>query len=349
MSQGVSFFFGTGQADTTNHGTQNPADPEMEKKQVPESMRPKSLEPSNYLETIGTYKPKFPQAGHYEVCQKRIRAWKDGMMLLDTERAIHVWENTFFPTIYVPKSSLFDREGKGPPLKRCGDSDRNMHLIKFLFLHELADYVQADWGLVVKNKYIGDVIVIVEGRLKDYIRIPFKAVDEWREHEDVIHGFPRDPYKAMSVNQCSRAVEIQIGPDKFESDQAVILSQKGYPPRYYFNRDIFKLKLPSGQRLAAKDPRKNGKTFFCPYKGQAEKLNFHPRYFDMILHGKEYVNICWRFTHPPPEVLEIKDRFCFSNRMLKSISVDGTPLILETIPGDHGMSEEELAMFSYDV
>ncbi|KAK6351447.1 hypothetical protein TWF718_004607 [Orbilia javanica] len=312
-----------------------------EKQQGEDETRVEQPRPSDFIEKTGTHKPDFPRVGHYEVCQKRIRAWHLGVLLFDTERAIYVWENAFFPALYIHRSSLFDRKEEYP-LKRYGASKSQTDLAQFLFYYELASSVQGDWALFVKNKHVSNVMLIIEGRLKDYVRIPFKALDEWREHEDVILGYPRDPYKAVGLNHCSRLVEIQIGTDKFESDQTVVLSQKGYPPRYYFTRDIFKFKLPSGQKLAARDPRKNGKTFFCPYKGHAE-------YFDMMISGCEYENICWRFTQPPPEVYEIKDRFCFNTRMLTSMSVDGVPLILETLPGSHGLSKEDLEMFSYDV
>ncbi|KAK6520832.1 hypothetical protein TWF506_001075 [Arthrobotrys conoides] len=311
-------------------------------KQDGETTRPKQLEPGDFVEKAGRHKPDFPGIGHHEVCQKPIRAWHLGTLLFDTERAIYVWENRFFPTLYIPRSSLFDRKGEGSFLKKGGNGKINEKLIELLSTAKLASLVENDMALFVNKKYVSNVIFVVEGRLKDYIRIPFKALDEWREHEDVICGFPQDPYKAMDLNHCSRSVEIQIGTDKFESDQAIVLSQKGYPPRYYFTRDIFKFKLPSGHKLAARDPRKNGKIFSCPYKGHAE-------YFNMIIDGREYENICWRFTHPPPKLYEIKDRFCFCTRMLTSMSVDGALLTLESLPENHGLSEEDLTMFFYDV
>ncbi|KAK6361315.1 hypothetical protein TWF730_005050 [Orbilia blumenaviensis] len=303
--------------------------------QATEDLQPKPLDPSGYLEEIGSYRPIFPPIGHCEVYQKRIRAWHQGTLVLDTERAICVWENAFFPTLYVPKSSLFERIDEGYPLQKYESRNDRTNIAKLLILHKLVDAVQCDWGLFVKKRCIGDVMVAVGGRLKDYIH-------EWREHEDVIVGFPRDPYKAITINNSSRSIEIKIGSERFVSDQAIVLSQKGYPPRYYFTRDIFKFKLASGRKFEARDPRKNGKTFLCPYKGQAE-------YFDMTLNGKEYENICWRFTQPPPEVYGIKNRYCFNTRLLTSIRVDGVHLPLETIPGNCGMSEEDQEIFYYDV
>ncbi|RVD87820.1 uncharacterized protein DFL_002028 [Arthrobotrys flagrans] len=295
-------------------GTQNPKESRStaEKQQGVGGTRPKQLDSSNFLEKAGTHKPDFPGRGHYEVCQKRIRARHLGILLFDTERAIYVWENAFFPTFYIHKSSFFDRKGQGSPLKKCGSSDKSMDLSRLLSNSGLADSAMGNWAFVVNKRHVTDVMLVVGGRLNDHIRIPFKALDEWREHEDVISSFPQDPYKAISLNHCSRSVETQIGTDKFESDQARVLSQKGYPPQYYFTRDIFKFKLPSGQKLEAKDPRKNGKTFSCPYKGHAE-------YFDMTINGREDENICWRFTQPPPELYEIKGRFCFNTQMASGI------------------------------
>ncbi|KAF3231055.1 hypothetical protein TWF191_007777 [Orbilia oligospora] len=304
--------------------------------------KPSQLESSDFIDKTGTHKPGFPKVGHYEVCEKRVRAWHLGALLFDTERAIYVWENIFFPTLYIHRSSLFNREDEGFPLKKYGGSKKDEKLLDLLSASGLADLVESDLALFVHKKYVSNVILVAQGRLKDHIRIPFKALDEWREHEDVIIGFPRDPYKGISLNHCLRSIEIQIDTDKFESSQAIVLSQKGYPPRFYFTRDIFKSKLPSGRKLSARDPRKNGRSFFCPYKGHAE-------YFNMTINGSEYENICWRFTQPPPDLYEIKGRFCFRTCMLTSMSVDGVPLTLESLPENNGLSEEDLAMFFYDV
>ncbi|KAF3135471.1 hypothetical protein TWF703_006015 [Orbilia oligospora] len=69
----------------------------------------------------------------------------------------------------------------------------------------------------------------------------------------------------------------------------------------------------------------------------------------MTINGSEYENICWRFTQPPPDLYEIKGRFCFRTCMLTSMSVDGAPLTIESLPENNGLSEEDLAMFFYDV
>ncbi|KAK6503394.1 hypothetical protein TWF481_008414 [Arthrobotrys musiformis] len=325
-------------AEKPKDGTEKPKD---ETRTIPRVVVTDPVDSSDYLEKIGTYKSDFPRIGHYEICEKRIRAWLRGEILLDTDRAVFVWENSFFPALYVPRSCIFDRAKEGARIKRCGNSKRNMDLVRLLIMHDLADHVQADWAVLVDRQYICDAILIVDGRLKGYIRIPFKSVDEWREHENVIVGYPKDPYKAVSLNQCSRLVEFRIGTENFKSDQTVVLTQKGYPPRFYFMRDIFKVKLPSGQKLAARDPRKNGKAFFCPYKGQAVL-------FDLETETKDYRNLCWRFICPPPDVHDIKDRYCFNTRLLDSITVDGVPLLIGPRPGDYGMSEQERAMFFYD-
>ncbi|KAK6544305.1 hypothetical protein TWF694_001005 [Orbilia ellipsospora] len=294
------------------------------------------LDPKKYLERKGTYKPVFPRPGHFERCKKRIRGSYKGILLFDTYHALYVWENAYFPTFYIPRRHFFEPF----PLLRSRDKPRfDERLVPFLLGHNLATVVELDWELVLKNEVVTKVMCIVEGRLEGYVRVFFKHL-EWKEEDDQIVSYPKDPYKRIDVHNSIRTIQIQIGYTTLQSDQVVVLLQNGYPPRFYFTMDIFKLK-----KGARKGPslvtHKSGKKAVCPYKGEAE-------YFNLEIEGKVWVNIGWCYTNPNPEVFLIKDRYCFSNRQIISLKIEGALQVQEPIPVDYEMTPEELTLFTYE-
>ncbi|KAF3910002.1 hypothetical protein AA313_de0201648 [Arthrobotrys entomopaga] len=304
----------------------------------PENQTPKPagkiLDPKKYLERKGTYKPVFPKPGHFERCKKRIRGSFKGILLFDTYHALYVWENAYFPTLYIPRRHIFEPS----PLVLSRDKPRfDERLVPFLLGHKLATVVELDWELVLKSEVVTKVICIVEGRLEGYVRIFFKHL-EWKEEDDQIVSYPKDPYKRIDVHHCIRTIQIQIGYITLQSDQAVVLLQNGFPPRYYFTMDIFKLKrgVLRGPSLIT---HKSGKKVVCPYKGEAE-------YFNLEIEGKIWTNIGWCYTNPNPEVFLIKNRYCFSNRQIILLKIEGRLQLQEPVPVDLEMTPEELTLFT---
>ncbi|KAF3921890.1 hypothetical protein ABW20_dc0100378 [Dactylellina cionopaga] len=308
------------------------------KEKLEEKLDSKLLYYESYLrpDQKGTFRPQFPEPGHTERCQKRIRGWYNGVPLFDTQRAFYVWENAYFPTVYLPKGEFFGSDF----FRRTGGKLHNQYIVIFLLGSHLADVVEDDWALIVKDREITRVTFVSEGMLEGYIRVPFKVLD-WKEEDDQIIGYPRDPYKRIEVHQCIRTIQFTIDQTVFQSDQAVILFQSGFPPRFYFTPDIFKLKAKSGYKKPAKIPKKSGTKYTCPYKGEAE-------YFNLEVGGKEYSDLVWSYSRPNPEVLLIKDRFCFSNRQVTLLKIEGAAQRQEPVAVDYEMTPEELSLFTYE-
>ncbi|EPS36370.1 hypothetical protein H072_10110 [Dactylellina haptotyla CBS 200.50] len=312
-----------------------------------------------YMDIKGNYRPRYPPIGHLERCRKRIRGWYDGTPLFDTFHACYVWENNYFPTIYVPRKNFFDPSY----IQRSPDDMRfNEDITPLLLGYRISEIIEDGWFLVVDGEKITPVVYTSKGLFEGYVRIPFKIIGgasscfsfllmdiiqltllgvvEWKEEEDEIVAFPKDPYKRIDVHQSTRTISLQVGHTVLQSDQAVVLFQIGFPPRYYFTGDILKPKK-GGQKGSAHIVRKSGKKVICPYKGEAE-------YFNLDIDGREYNNIAWSYTRPNPEAWLIKDRLCFSGRKIKWLKIEGVEQIQEPVPADYDMTDEERTLFVYD-
>lgn len=89
-----------------------------------------------------------------------------------------------------------------------------------------------------------------------------------------------------------------------ESANALILHERGYPPRTYFPAADVRI-----ERLQASETET-----FCPFKGYAE-------YFHAKADGKTLIDIAWSYPEPIEGVAEISGHIAFYEEKL-SVSVD---------------------------
>ncbi|KAF3902451.1 hypothetical protein ABW21_db0201353 [Orbilia brochopaga] len=309
---------------------------------APEASRLGPIDQRRSLDPVGFFAPRVPDVGHHERCRKRIRGSHDGIMLFDTTNARYVFENRYFPTFYIRLNDFFK---PGENLKRTVTENEKVNepVMKFLLDHRLAKVVEFSWWLRIKGELTAQVSYISSGPLDGFLRIPFKAIDTWREEEDQILGYPRDPYKRVDAHTSCRIIEFKIDGTIFTSNQAVVLFQTGFPARFYFTSDILKLKtLASGRKTMHIRPKKNGRKILCPYKGEGE-------YFDLEIGGKEYKNILWVYNRPNPEVALIKDRYCFNAQHpnITIFKIEGAAQD-HPAPADRKMTAEERELFGDD-
>ncbi len=79
-----------------------------------------------------------------------------------------------------------------------------------------------------------------------------------------------------------------------ESEAALVLSEKGYPPRIYFPPADVRM-----EHLGTSDH-----TSRCPWKGQAA-------YWSVKADGKTLENGAWAYAEPLPEIAAITDHVSF--------------------------------------
>ena len=87
-----------------------------------------------------------------------------------------------------------------------------------------------------------------------------------------------------------------------ESDAALVLSEKGYPPRIYFPPAEVR-----GERLARTEH-----TTRCPWKGQAA-------YWTVSAGGETLENGAWAYPEPLPELAALADYVSF----YEAVTVEG--------------------------
>ena len=79
-----------------------------------------------------------------------------------------------------------------------------------------------------------------------------------------------------------------------ETNNALELTEAGYPTVIYFPREDISMALFD----------KSETTSSCPYKGQAT-------YYDLIAKSGTFKDAAWSYEAPIPEVLEIQDYLAF--------------------------------------
>ncbi len=146
--------------------------------------------------------PRGPvPAGHVEPSPRRLRGILDGEVVLDTVRALYVWEHPQYPQYYVPRADVDEAA-----LERLGDAARVLG-------------PEAEDGP------------------PDTVRIEWDGLDEWLEEDEPVFVHPRSPFSRVDALRSLRPVRIEIeGTVLAESPESVMVFETGLPPRRYLPR-----------------------------------------------------------------------------------------------------------------
>lgn len=224
-----------------------------------------------------------------EPASRRVRALFDGIFIVDTTSAMHVWErNLSHVQFWLPlrdfKSGVVT---KGP---------------------NLDDEAFAYQAIVKRNseKSTDHVVVFEKGPLEGLVRLEFGAMDAWFEEDQQIYDGVKNPYKRIDVLPSSRKVEVKIGGVTVaDCSNPMFLFETGLRTRYYLPKTSVKMEYLTPSATTTK----------CPYKGKAN-------YYNVTIEGKEYKDIVWWYEYPVPESATIQGLVCFYNEKV-DIFVDG--------------------------
>jgi uncharacterized protein (DUF427 family) len=146
--------------------------------------------------------PRSPvRAGHVEPSPRRLRGVLDGEVVLDTLRALYVWEHPHYPQYYVPVEDV-----DPAALGRLGEAAR---------------------------VYGADS----EERPPGTVRIEWRALEAWYEEDELVHVHPRNPFARVDALHSSRRVRVELeGVVLAEASSLVMLFETGLPPRHYLDR-----------------------------------------------------------------------------------------------------------------
>ena len=256
---------------------------------------------------------ELPQLRH-EPIDKRIRATLGGATVIDTTRALVVWEpRRVVPTYAVPEADL-DAEVVPGEAGATGDGMG----VGAIAMPQLGDRPVLDPSIPFSVRSTeGDPLTVRAGGasaeafraadpdLDGYLIVDFDGFDEWFEEDERNVGHPRDPFHRIDIVHGSRHVVVTLGGEVVaDSSSPCLLFEPPIPPRYYLPREDGRMDLrtPSDKRT------------FCAYKGEASYLS----------HADE-PDVAWYYPAPLREAAEVTGRVAFFNE-LADIDVDGERL-----------------------
>ncbi|MGN6167270.1 MAG: DUF427 domain-containing protein [Solirubrobacteraceae bacterium] len=262
--------------------------------------------------------------GHlrYEPVEKRIRGLIAEQVVIDTDRALLVWEpKRIVPSYAVPMQELqaatsHPAEGaiEEPEFAIPHLGDRPVYDPSVPFAVHTTAGASLDLR-VAGTERPAAAFRPADAALNEYLIVDFDAFDEWFEEDERNVGHPRDPFHRIEIVHSSRSVRVERdGEVLATSSRPYMLLEAPLPVRYYLPpEDVnWELLRPSTTRS------------ICAYKGQAS-------YWSLESEG----DIAWSYPEPLREASEIKDLVAFYNERV-DIVVNGTPLDRPVTPWSQG-------------
>jgi uncharacterized protein (DUF427 family) len=232
----------------------------------------------------------------YEPTEKRIRARLGSDTVLDSTRAMLVWEpRRVVPSYAIPSEDL---RVDLVPAEPAPVPDREV-------LHPgIAFASHSSEGSTFS---VGDreAAAFKPADLDDYVVLDFMAFDAWYEEDEEVVAHPRDPFHRVDVRASSRHVRIERdGVLLAESTRPRLLFETYLPVRFYLPReDVTADAQPSARRTR------------CAYKGEASYLSFD-------IGGGRRADLAWTYPAPLPDAVSIAGQVAFFDELVDVI-VDG--------------------------
>jgi uncharacterized protein (DUF427 family) len=227
---------------------------------------------------------------------RRVRAFLDGVAVVDSTRTLLLLEARHLPVYYFPpqdvRTDLLEPTDKRTRCPHKGD----------------ASY----WSVRVGDRVVGDAVWSYQDPLpertdiKGYLAFYWNRMEAWFEEDDEVFVHPRDPYHRVDVLSSSRHVRVAVaGQTLAESRRPWLLFETGLPTRYYLPKADVRMDLLTPTESETQ----------CPYKGKA-------RYWSARVGEVVEEDLAWSYPFPIPECSKIANLVCFYNERA-DIWVDG--------------------------
>ncbi len=234
---------------------------------------------------------------HIAPVPRRVRALLAGAVVLDTTRALYVWETPNYPQYYIPladvNADVLVDEKHSEHLRR-GPARRH--------------------GLRVGEiSRPGAAHVYEDGALQGLpgtVRFEWAALDAWFEEDEEVFVHPRSPYTRVDALRSTRPVRVELdGVVLAESPCPVMVFETGLPTRYYLDRTAVDF-----EHLIATETVTS-----CPYKGTTS------RYWSAAVGDRVHPDLAWAYDFPTRELLPIAGLIAFYNEKV-DLTVGGRRL-----------------------
>jgi len=255
------------------------------------------------------------QAMRHEPIDKRIRGVLGDTTVIDSTRALLVWE----PRRVVPDYAVPEEDVHADVLPAPGGSqDPGGHGVEAMGAPRLGDRIVLDPSVPFSVRSTeGEPLVVRRGGcearafrpadpdLAGYLILDFHSVDAWFEEDERNVGHPRDPFHRIDIVHSSRDVRVELGGEVVaESSDPYLLFEPPLPVRYYLPAEDVRMDL-----LQPSDTRT-----FCAYKGEASYFS-HP----------DEPDVAWTYIAPLREAAEVTDRIAFFGELVDLV-IDGERL-----------------------
>ncbi|WP_198035185.1 DUF427 domain-containing protein [Streptacidiphilus rugosus] len=251
----------------------------------------------------------------YEPIDKRIRAVLDGGTVVDTTRAVLVWEpRRIVPSYAVPADDIA-AELTPVGLVATDTADSTGARMPELSARPVLDpsvpfTVHSAEGRAAdlragRRQLAGAAFRPADPALDGYVVLDFRAFDTWYEEDELNVAHPRDPFHRIEVIPSSRHVRVELdGHVLAESSRPTLLFETMLPTRYYLPADDIRAELtPSSTRT------------WCAYKGEAS-------YWSAAAGDRVVADIGWTYQEPRHDAAHVQGLVAFFNERLDFI-VDG--------------------------
>lgn len=240
----------------------------------------------------------------HEPTEKRIRAAVGGGTVVDTTRALLVWEpRRITPSYAVPAEDIQAQlepaeAGATPP-------EGILHPgIPFATHSTEGEPVALDVG-ADEPRPAG--FRLADPDLAGYVLLDFKGFDAWYEEDEEIVSHARDPFHRVDIRRSSRPVRVELGGVLLaESSTPTIVFETLLPVRFY---------LPRTDLRAEAEP--SPKRTRCAYKGEASHWSFPAA-------GPEATDLAWSYEEPLPDAAPLAGLVAFYDELV-DITLDGRP------------------------
>jgi uncharacterized protein (DUF427 family) len=246
---------------------------------------------------VSDYPQTVVAVNHIEPVPRRVRAFLGGAVVLDTTRALYVWEWPKYPQYYIPLADvnqdvLVDEQRP----ERLGRGSAMRHGLR---VGEIA-------RPGVAHVYGEDAL---EG-LAGTVRFEWDALDAWFEEDEEVFVHPRDPYARVDALRSTRSVRVELdGVLLAESSCPVMVFETGLPTRYYLDRTAVRF-----DHLQRSDTVTS-----CPYKGNTSG------YWSARIGDELHPDIAWAYDFPTRALSPIAGLIAFYNEKV-DVTVDGQRL-----------------------
>ena len=259
----------------------------------------------------------FGQLRH-EPTGKRIRAVLGGGTVVDTTRALLVWEpRRIVPSYAVPDGDVTAELVLADPAAADTAGTIGARMPELSSRPVLDPSVP--FGVHTAEGRAADLSAGGQNRpeagfypadpdLAGYVVLDFAAFEAWYEEDELNVAHPRDPFHRIDVLPSSRQVRVELdGHVLAQSSRPTLLFETMLPTRYY---------LPPGDVRAELTP--SGTRTYCAYKGQAS-------YWSAAAGDRVVPDIAWTYQQPRHDAARVGGLIAFFNERLDVI-VDGERL-----------------------